>query len=92
MLLSLRLGKDMELAHLTVEIVARRRQIDRQRKEIRDLQRAGVSTEAAQELLARMQAKVRELSAERTREVKEQRRKYQGTDKAIIGPLERRFR
>jgi len=40
-----------------------RRQIHRQRREIRDLQRAGIPTGSAEELLARTQAKVDELSA-----------------------------
>ena len=50
---------------------------------------AGVS---AEELLARMQTKVDELVVERDRLVGEQRRKYPGTNKAINGPIERRFR
>jgi hypothetical protein len=44
-----------------------RRQILRQRREIRDLQRAGFPTKSAEELLARMQTKVDELCAERDR-------------------------
>ena len=42
-----------------------RRQIHRQRREIRDLQRAGIPTGSAEELLARMQTKVDELCAKR---------------------------
>jgi hypothetical protein len=38
-----------------------------QRSEIRGLQRAGISTKSAEELLARMQTKVDELCAERDR-------------------------
>jgi hypothetical protein len=64
----------------------------RQRKEIKDLQRAGIPTKAAEELLERMQAKVDGLCAERDRQRKEQRIKYPGTNKAINGPIERRFR
>jgi hypothetical protein len=82
----------MDLAHLGTEIENRRRQIERQRREIRDLQRAGVSTVSAEELLARMLAKVDELCAERDRRVGEERRKYPGTSKVINGPTERRFR
>jgi hypothetical protein len=70
----------------------RRRQILRQRREIRDLQRAGIPTKSADELLARMLLKVDELCADRDRLVGEQRMKYPGTSKAINGPSERRFR
>jgi hypothetical protein len=69
-----------------------RRQILRQRKEIRDLQRAEISTTSAEELLARMQTKVDGLCGERDRLIGEQRRKYPGTNKVINGPTERRFR
>ena len=82
----------MNLPTLRNEIENRRRQIFRQRKEIRDLQRAGVSTVSAEELLGRMLAKVDELAAERDRLVGEARVKYPGTNKAIMGPIERRFR
>jgi hypothetical protein len=67
-----------------------RRQILRQRKEIRDLQRAGIATKSADELLERKLAKVDGLCAERL--AGEQRRKYPGTNKVINGPIERRFR
>jgi hypothetical protein len=53
---------------------------------------AAQSTNAAQELLERMLAKVDGLCAERDRQVNEQRAKYPGTNKAINGPIERRFR
>ena len=82
----------MHVALLREEIERRRRQILRQRKEIRDLQRAGIPTKSADELLARMLAKVDELAAERDRLVGEERRKYPGTNKVIHGPSERRFR
>jgi hypothetical protein len=82
----------MDLPQLRTEIENRRRQIERQRREIRDLQRAGISTGSADELLARMLAKVDELCAERDRQVGEERRKYPGTNKAINGPIEPRFR
>ena len=60
--------------------------------DVRDLQRAGISNVSAEELLARMLAKVDELCAERDRQVGEERRKYPGTNKVINGPIERRFR
>jgi hypothetical protein len=69
-----------------------RRQILRQRREIRDLQRAGIPTKSAEELLGRMLAKVDELCVERDRQLGEQRQKYPGTNKVINGPIERRFR
>jgi hypothetical protein len=82
----------MQLPAVPTEIEHMRRQILRQRKEIRDLQRAGIPTQSAEELLARMLSKVDDLCAERDRQVGEQRRKYPGTNKVINGPIERRFR
>jgi hypothetical protein len=82
----------MDLSVIRGEIEHMRRQILRQRKEIQDLQRAGISTLAAEELLGRMLAKVDGLCAERDRLIGEQRRKYPGTNKVINGPIERRFR
>jgi hypothetical protein len=49
-----------------------RYQLHRQRKEIRDLQRAGIPTKAAEERLGRMLAKVDGLCAERDRQRREQ--------------------
>jgi hypothetical protein len=82
----------MNLAYIRNEIELRRRQILRQRKEIQALQRAGIPTKSAEQLLARMLSKVDDLCIERDRQVREQRVKYPGTDKAIIGPIERRIR
>jgi hypothetical protein len=81
----------IDLAHLRTEIEDRHRQIERHRREIRDLHRAGISA-SAEELLARMLAKVDELCAARDRKAGEERRKYPGTNKAINGPTERRLR
>jgi hypothetical protein len=81
----------MELSTVRADIEMRRRQILRQRKEIQALQRAGIPTKSAEELLARMLSKVDDLCTERDRQVREQRVKYPGTNKAINGPLERRF-
>ena len=66
--------------------------IHRQRKEIQDLARAGIPIKSAEELLARMLAKVDELCVERDRLVREKKIKYPGTHKVINGPIERRFR
>jgi len=76
----------MDLSSIRADIEQRRYQLSRQRKEILDLQRAGISTKSAEELLARMLAKVDELAAERDRLVGESRRKYEGKDKFILGP------
>jgi hypothetical protein len=81
-----------DVHYIRDEIERMRRQIMRQRKEIKDLQRAGIPTKPAEELLARMQSKVDAQCVERDRQRKEQRIKYPGTDKAINGPIERRFR
>ena len=59
----------MDLSNIRADIEQRRYQISRQRKEILNLQRAGISTKSADELLARMLAKVDELAAERDRQV-----------------------
>ena len=79
----------MDLNVIRGEIEHMRRQILRQRKEIQDLQRAGISTVSAEELLGRMQTKVDGLCGDRDRLIGEQRRKYPGTNN---GPIERRFR
>jgi septal ring factor EnvC (AmiA/AmiB activator) len=82
----------MNIEYIRSEIEQMRRQILRQRKEIQNLQRAGIHTQSAEELLERMLAKVDGLYAERDRQVGEQRRKYPGTNKVINSPIERRFR
>lgn len=81
-----------DLPYLRAEIERMRYQIGRQRREIRDLQRAGIPTKPAEELLERMLAKVDGLCAERDRRRKEQAIKYPGTDKPIRGAIERRVR
>jgi hypothetical protein len=48
----------MQLPEIRKEIETRRLRIALQRKEIRDLERAGISTVSAHELLTRMLAKV----------------------------------
>jgi hypothetical protein len=85
----------MGLDHIRNEIEHMRRQILRQRKEIQTLQRAGISTVAADALLQRMQAKVDGLCVERDRLVGENRlagrRNYDDSDKVILGtPAARR--
>ncbi len=70
-----------------------RYQISRQRKEIRALQRAGIPTNSAEELLGRrMQAKVDARCDERDRKRRDEALKYPGTDKPIRGVAERRYR
>ena len=75
-----------KLERIRAEIQRMRHQISRQRKDIQSLQRAGISTLPAEALLARMQATVDNLCAERDKLVGEQRVKYPGTDKIIKGP------
>jgi hypothetical protein len=82
----------MQLSSIRAEIEHMRRQIHRQRKEIRDLQRAAIQTGSAEQLLARMLSKVDELCVERDRQVGEERRRHHGTNKVINGAIERRLR
>ncbi len=60
-----------DLIYLRAEIERMRLQIGRQRKEILALQRAGISTLPAEALLARMQASVGSLCAQRHKQRKE---------------------
>ena len=62
----------MGLNHVRSEIEHMRVQVGRQRKEILQLQRAGISTASAELLLQRMQAKVEGLCEERDRLKKEE--------------------
>jgi hypothetical protein len=57
----------MDLDHVRSEIERMRVQLGRQRKEILQLQRAGISTAWAELLLSRMLAKIEGLCAERDR-------------------------
>jgi hypothetical protein len=57
----------MGLDHVRNEIEHMRAQLGRQRKEILQLQRAGISTASAEMLLERMLAKIEGLCAERER-------------------------
>jgi hypothetical protein len=62
----------MGLDHVRSEIEHMRVQVGRQRREILQLQRAGISTAAAELLLARMHAKIDDLCSERERLKKEE--------------------
>jgi hypothetical protein len=62
----------MGLDHIRSEIEHMRVQVGRQRKEILQLQRAGLSTAAAELLLGRMHAKIDGLCAEREQLKREQ--------------------
>jgi hypothetical protein len=62
----------MGLDHVRSEIEHMRVQVGRQRKEILQLQRVGISTASAELLLGRMLAKIDDLCAERERLKKEQ--------------------
>jgi hypothetical protein len=76
----------MKLEHIRAEIERMRAQIQRQRKDIQSPHRAGIGTLPAEALLARMQATVDNLCADRDRLLGEQRLKYPGTNKVIEGP------
>jgi hypothetical protein len=82
----------MQLDEIRTQIEHMRRQLLRQRKEIRDLQRAGISTAPAEALLARMQAKVDALCEDRDRLIGENRRKVLDADKVVRRTAERRIR
>jgi hypothetical protein len=62
----------MGIEHVRAEIDRMRVQVGRQRKDILQLQRAGISTASAELLLQRMLAKIDSLCAERDRLRKEQ--------------------
>jgi hypothetical protein len=62
----------MGLYHVRSEIEHMRVQVGRQRKEILQLQRAGISTASAELLLGRVLAKIEDLCAERDRLKKEE--------------------
>jgi len=63
----------MNLQDTRKEIERMRTQVLRQRKDIQSLEKAGISTKSAYELLERMQAKIDQLCAERDRMVGEER-------------------
>jgi hypothetical protein len=63
----------MKLEDIRAEIERMRTQIQRQRKDIPSLQRAGISTLSAEALLARMQTTVDNVCADRDRLVGERR-------------------
>jgi hypothetical protein len=62
----------MGIEHVRAEIDRMRVQVGRQRKDILQLRRAGISTASAELLLQRMLAKIDSLCAERDRLRKEQ--------------------
>jgi hypothetical protein len=63
----------MGLDHVRSQIEQMRVQVGRQRREILQLQRAGISTASAELLLGRMLAKIEDLCAKRDRLKKEER-------------------
>jgi hypothetical protein len=81
------------LEYVRSEIERMRAQISRQRKEILQLQRAGIGTASAESLLQRMQAKVEGLVEQRDRLVGERRLdKTYASGKKIVGtPANRRM-
>jgi hypothetical protein len=71
-----------DINFIRAEIEHTRRQVDRQRAEIRQLQRSGISNASAEALLDRMLNKIDQLCAERDR-LKHQ--PGQNNDKALRG-------
>jgi hypothetical protein len=80
----------MQLDALRRDIAYRRQQISRQRREILELPRLGLSSRSAEELLQRMLDKVDQLCAERDRLWVAEQRTYPGTTKIIRGASQRR--
>jgi hypothetical protein len=79
----------MQLPAVRAEIEHMRRQIHRQRREIRDLQRAGIPTVSAEELLVRMLTKLDDLCVERDRlagaqKISGHKQSHQWTDRAAL--------
>lgn len=70
------------LEYLRSEIHRMQSQVGRQRKEILELQRAGIGTASAEALLARMQAKVDDLRVQRDQMNKAE---PQGTRARVLG-------
>jgi uncharacterized protein Yka (UPF0111/DUF47 family) len=68
----------MQLEFVRSEIERMRVQVHRQRGEIRQLQRAGISTTSAEALLERMLNKIDEMCAERDRLKREQPNSMKG--------------
>ena len=82
----------MDIEDLRKDIAYRRRQCDRQQREIRDLQKLGIPTADAEALLARMQARVDEMCTERDvmrGQQRLERKTYIGTTKVIRGTQRR---
>ena len=79
----------MKLDFIRRDIEFRRKQILRQRREILQLQRLGIPTRAAEDLLARMLTKDDELCGERDRLRAEEKVCYPGTTKQIRGTQRR---
>lgn len=80
----------MRIDAIRLEIEHMRRQIIRQQKNIKSLQKAGIGSASAEALLARMHEKVDGLVAERDRMAELERRTYPGTHKVINGTPARR--
>jgi hypothetical protein len=83
----------MGLEHIRNEIENMRLQVRRQRKDILQLQRAGIDIKSAKALLTRMFAKIDGLVVERDALAGNARIKYPGIDEIINGmPASRRAR
>ena len=75
----------MSEENIQAELDHMRRQIVRQRRDISDLDAAGIDTTSAVALLARMTDKVADLTARHKEEIWNDRPKYRGSTKWIRG-------
>ena len=79
----------MSLDFVRKDLEDRLKQVGRQKRDIAQLRQLGVDTTAAEELLARMTAKVEELRAERDQLKAAKARTYPGSTKVIRGAQRR---
>ena len=79
----------MTLDVVRKDLEDRLKQIGRQKRGIAQLRQHGLDTTAAEELLARMMAKVQEVRAERDQLKAAQARTYPGSTKVIRGAQRR---
>ena len=79
----------MGLVGIHAELEHMRRQLSRQRRDIRDLENAGIDATSAKALLLRMVEKVAALRLQRDQELWMDQPKYPGTDKCIRGTQRR---
>ena len=79
----------MSLDFIRKDLEYRLKQIGRQKRDLAQLRQLGLDTAAAEELLARMMAKVEQLRAERDRLKVAKAKTYPGSTKVIRGAQRR---